>query len=174
MSPATARILAVLVAPAGILVGAVLLVLRLHFQPARVPPYALATDSGQPSSAQPLLRGPGSRFEIEATPTIEVQGAVTARAFLVRSPGTSGGMDAGDDVRAWRVPMEIGRDGSVHVAGPVDALFAGVPPGEWEVVLAVGRPEMLPNNPRELLERGNADGGAAAWRVVRERVRLGP
>jgi hypothetical protein len=172
LSPAGARILAVLVAPAAVLVAAILLLLRLHFQPARVPPYSLVTDGGQGLS--PVLLRPGSRFELEATPAIEAQGALTARAFLVRSPAASSGTDAGEEVRPWRVPMEIGRDGSVHVAGPVDALFAGVPPGEWEVVLAVGRPEMLPNNPRELLEYGGPDGGAAAWRVIRERVRLGP
>jgi hypothetical protein len=154
------KLLAALVAPAGALVAVVLLVLRLHLQPLSVPPYTFATD-GEVASARP-----GAMFELEAQPAIEVQGAVTARAFLV--PGAGKG-----DVMSWQVPMEIGRDGSVHVAGKVDALFAGVPPGDWVIAIVIGRPELLPSDPRQLLEGGAADAGSAAWRVVRKRVRLG-
>jgi hypothetical protein len=153
-----------LVAPAGVLVAVVLLVLRLHFQPLSVPPYAFAPDRER----EVAVARPGARFELEAVPTIEVQGAVTARAFLVPGAGA-----AGTDVRSWQVPMEIGRDGSVHVEGKVDALFAGVPPGDWVVALVVGRPETLSADPRQLLAGGAADASAAAWRVVRKRVRVG-
>ena len=187
-----------LVAPTAVLVAGVLLALRLHFQPADVPRYVLARprdggEAGDARNAPATALAPGSRFELEAQPSVEVQGAVTARAFLVPLPpprlrpadagaedrGTSGEWRERREWRAWRVPMEIGRDGSVHVAGPVDSLFAGVPPGEWEIVLAVGRPEMLPNDERELLRAaggeehgGEEDAGARAWRIVRERILL--
>jgi hypothetical protein len=157
------KLLAALVAPAGALVAVVLLVLRLHLQPLSVPRYTFVAD-GDVASARDVR--PGARFELEAVPAIEVQGAVTARAFLV--PGAGKG-----DVMSWQVPMEIGRDGSVHVAGNVDALFAGVPPGDWVIAIVIGRPETLPADPHQLLAGGAEDAGSAAWRVVRKRVRLG-
>jgi hypothetical protein len=162
------KLLAALVAPAGVAVAVLLLALRLHFQPPSVPVYTFTGGGG----ADVALARPGSQFELEAVPALEVQGAVTARAFLV--PALPLEPTSGTDVKPWPVPMEIGRDGSVHVAGNVDALFAGVPPGDWVIVIAVGRPEMLPGDPRQLLAGGAADAGAAAWRVVRKRVRLGP
>jgi hypothetical protein len=133
-----------------------MLTLRLHFEPPTVPTYELLGDAGDV-----VVLERGSRFAMEVAPSLEVQGAITSRAFLVR----------GTEILPWKAPLEIGREGSVHVEGRVDALFAGVPPGEWDVVLAVGRPEMLPNDPREVLRSGPADGGAA-WRLVRQRIRL--
>ncbi len=168
MTSAKSRLAAVLVAPAGIAVAAVLLVLRLHFQPVTVPAYAIV--DAAPGRVVSLAHG--GRFEIEAAPSLEVQGAVTARAFLVRVTSWDGGAPPRPEVLPWKVPLEIVRDGSAHLAGPVDALFAGVPRGEWEVVLVVGRPELLPNDPRELLRGGVVDGGSAAFSLVRERVML--
>jgi hypothetical protein len=57
----------------------------------------------------------------------------------------------------------------------VDALFAGVPAGPWEVAIAVGRPETLPTAPRDILRArdGGAAGADAAWRLVRQRIVLG-
>lgn|ERR1700690_3204360 len=150
--------LAILVVPAAVGVAAVLLALRLHFQPPTVPPYVL----GAPVDLT-VLR-PGGRFELELRPTATVTGAVGARAFLVRQA----------EVRPWEPSFEVARDGSVRVGGTVDALFAGVPPGDWEVDVAVGRPETLPTAPKDILRARDADGdaGMAAWRLVRERIRL--
>jgi hypothetical protein len=92
-----------------------------------------------------------------------VTGAVAVRGFLLR----------GDEVRPWDPPFEVSRDGSVRVSGPVDALFKGVPAGEWEVALAVGRPEALPTAPRDVLRARDPDAGSQAWRLLRRRVVLG-
>jgi hypothetical protein len=151
-----------LVAAAG-LVTALLLYFRMRLEPPTVPTYELgsapggvvATDGGE------IVVRRGGRFAMAAEPMGVVQGAVAARVFLVR----------GDDVQAWDPPFEVDRDGSVHIEGKVDQLFAGVPPGPWEVALVVGRPETLPTA-RDLLHAHDAGGGHAPWQVVRERIVL--
>jgi hypothetical protein len=151
--------LALLVVPAAVCVTGALLALRLHFQPPTVPPYTLADPDGIT-----VLR-PGGRFEVDILPAAPVAGAVGARAFLVR----------GSEVRPWDPQFEVTRDGSAHLSGTVDTLFAGVSPGDWEIDVAVGRPETLPTAPRDILRGRDADvdAGMAAWRLVRKRVRLG-
>jgi hypothetical protein len=151
------RIVALSILPGAVLVAAVLLGLRLHFQPPTVPEYALVANGDTET-----LR-PGGRFEIEVRPLGPVTGAVGARAFLLR----------GDAVRPWDPPFVVDRDGSVRIAGPVASLFAGVPAGEWEVAVAVGRPEMLPTAPKDVLRAREPHAGDAAWRLVRRRVLLG-
>jgi hypothetical protein len=144
--------------PAAVAVAGALLALRLHFQPPTVPPYAIASASDE------LSVRPGGRFEIDIRPAVPVTGAVGARAFLLR----------GNVVRPWDPPVDVARDGSVRIAGSVDTLFANVPPGPWEIVVAVGRPETLPTAPQDVLRRFGADvdAGAAAWRLVRRGIRL--
>jgi hypothetical protein len=149
---------ALLLVPTAIAVAAGLVALRLHFQPPTVPTYVVK----EASDTEVALQA-GDRFEIAAQPTAPVQGAIAARGFLIR----------GDEVRAWDPPFSVATDGSVRISGPVDALFRGVPPGAWEVAVAVGRPELLPTAPRDVLSRRADDGGPAGWRLVRERVRLG-
>ncbi len=151
--------LAALVVPAAVVVAGALLALRLHFQPPTVPPYTIAAPGGV------TVLPPGGHFELDVHPTAPVTGAVGARAFLVR----------GTDVRAWDPPFEVSRDGSAHIGGAVDTLFAGVPPGDWELDVAVGRPETLPTAPNDVLRArsSDVDAGVAAWRLVRERIRLG-
>jgi hypothetical protein len=152
------RLVAVLLVPAATLVAAALLVLRMHVEPPTVPTYALASATAE----EPVQLAPGARFEIEARPTQEVTGAIAARAFLLR----------GDEVRPWNPVIEVERDGTVRVSGAVEKLFAGVPAGEWEVALAVGRPESLPTAPHDVLRARNPDAGSEAWRLVRRRVVL--
>jgi hypothetical protein len=158
------RILPVLVLPLAILVAAALLVLRLHFQPPTVPAYVSVPSATAPP-ATPLVMRPGTSFVMDLQPLGPVQGAIGARAFLLRD----------DTVRPWNVSFVVARDGSVRIAGPTDALFAGVPAGEWEIAVAVGRPENLPTTARDVLRarEAMADAGAAAWHLVVERVRLG-
>jgi hypothetical protein len=165
-TPRPSSILALLLVPAAAVVAGTLLALRLHFQPPTVPPYTLV-DRGE---SQPLVGG--GRFEVTVRPTAEVKGAVGARAFLLR--GRGGGPDT--EVRPWDPPVLVARDGSVRIAGSVDVLFAGVPAGEWEIALAIGRPETLPTAPKDILRAraADTDAGPAAWRLVRERIRLAP
>jgi hypothetical protein len=150
-----------LLVPAATVAAGALIALRMHFEPPTVPPYTLA------GAADGVLLAPGARFEVDLRPTAPVTGAVAARAFLVR----------GGEVRPWDPPFSVSTDGSVRISGTVGALFAGVPAGEWEIAVAVGRPEVLPTAPRDVLRARAEDGrhpeAAAAWHLVRERVRLG-
>jgi hypothetical protein len=149
--------LALLVVPAAVAVAGVLIALRLHFEPPVVPPYTLVGTDGVTRLEH------GERFEFEVRPTGPVTGAVGARGFLLR----------GQEVRPWDPPFRVERDGSVRIAGPVTAIFAGAPLGEWEIAVAVGRPETLPTAPRDILRARDADGGTTAWRLVRARIVLG-
>ena len=150
---------AVLLVSLAVAVAAGLLLLRLHFQPPTVPVYALVPSPG----GGEVVLSHGGDFTVVARPEGLVAGAVAARGFLVR----------GADVRPWDPPFEVTRDGAVRIAGKVDVLFAGVPDGPWEVALAVGRPENLPTAPSDVLHPGAPEGsGAAAWRLLRERIRL--
>jgi hypothetical protein len=147
---------------AAILVTATLLVLRLRMEPPTVPSYALA--NAEADGGAMVLRA-GGRFRLAVEPSGMVTGAVGARGFLLR----------GDVVQAWDPPFTVDRDGSIHLDGPVETLFAGVAPGPWEVAVAVGRPETLPTAPRDVLRARDAGVGAgdAPWHLVREHVVLG-
>jgi hypothetical protein len=147
----------VLLVGAAVLGAVVLLVLRMRMEPPTVPEYVLEGDAGA------LELHPGERFRIDVDPMGQVVGAIGARGFLIR----------GEEVRPWDPPFEVARDGSVHLAGSVDALFPGVPPGPWELAVAVGRPENLPTAPRDILRAREGGPAHAAWRLVRESIVLG-
>jgi hypothetical protein len=157
-----ARLVALLLVPLAIAVAGALLLLRLYFQPPTVPRYILA-GSGSDAAEAALLRG--ARFELTLQPVEPVVGAVGARAFLLR----------GSEVRPWEPPFEVGRDGSVRIEGRVDTLFANVPPGDWELAIAVGRPETLPTAPRDILRArgGSSDAGPAPWQLVLQQIKVG-
>jgi hypothetical protein len=177
------RLVVVALLPTAALAAAALIALRLHFQPPTVPEYRAAGLLGGGSAADDdgsehaLARG--GRFDLELRPSAPARGAIGARAFLL-GPGEMGQVDAGmsreqwERVRPWDPPMSVDRDGTVHIDGPVDRLFAGVPAGSWEVAVAVGRPEVLPTAPRDVMaERLRDRGPDAAWRLVSLHVRLG-
>ncbi len=159
-----ARVVAVVLVGAALIATAALLLLRLHFQPPTVPRYELADAAAGGERGLELERS--ATYSMVLRPTGPVAGAIGARAFLLRD----------DIVRPWDVPFTIERDGSVRLAGKVDLLFHWIPAGPWEVAVAVGRPENLPTAPRDIVRaRDGANGtGAAAWRLVRQRVWLGP
>ncbi len=162
--PATRKAAALLLVPSAAVVAAALVGLRLHFQPPTVPRYNLSF-AGVPSDAGPAKEIPltrGGRLEIDLRPEAAITGAVGARGFLLR----------GDEVRAWDPPFSVAIDGVVRIAGPVDELFAGVPQGPWEVAVAVGRPEVLPTAPRDVLRRRSDDPVRAGWHLVHSRIRL--
>ena len=149
--------IALALVPAAAAVAVALVSLRLHFQPPSVPAFAVA---GAQPDAVPLAAG--GNFELELRPLGPVAGAIAARGFLLR----------GDTVRPWDPPFSVSRDGTVRIAGAVDTLFAGVPPGPWEVAVAVGRPETLPTAPSDILRARGEQPENAGWRLVRERVVL--
>ncbi len=154
-----ARVVSLLLLSTAVAGAGALLLFRLHFQPPTVPAYELAEAA---TGEREVMRG--GAFVMDLRPTGPVLGAVAARAFLVHD----------DVVRPWIVPFTAQRDGSVEIAGGVDSLFSGVPAGSWEIAVAVGRPENLPTDPREILRARTGDGGgAAAWHLVRERIRWG-
>lgn len=149
------RIVALVLVPAAVALAVVMLVMRMRLEPPTVPAYVLV-EGGPPVLSR------GERFEMVVDPTGQVTGAIGVHAFLIQD----------DTVRSWDPPVEVERGGTVRIDGPVDQLFAGVPAGEWDVAVAVGRPETLPTAPIDVLRARGADGGAAAWRLVRMHVRL--
>ena len=64
-------------------------------------------------------------------------GAIAARGFLLR----------GDTVRPWDPPFSVDGDGTVHIAGAVDVLFAGVPAGLVGSRGRRGAPRDAPHRP---------------------------
>ena len=149
--------IALVLVPGATAVAVALVSLRLHFQPPTVPTFAVADARDEVTLAA------GGQFQLELRPTAPVIGAIAARGFLLR----------GDTVRAWDPPFSVARDGTVQISGAVDVLFAGVPPGSWEVAVAVGRPETLPTAPGDVLRARAAQPDSVSWRLVRERVVLG-
>jgi hypothetical protein len=157
------NLLALALVPGAGLVAVGLFLLRMHFQPPTVPAFAIARPvdtlalDGLPLTA-------GQQFALEVHPTGPVRGAIAARGFLLR----------GDEIRPWSVPFSVDVDGTVRIDGPVDALFAGVPAGAWDVAVVIGRPETLPTTPNDVLRAAHAteDLPDLSWRLVRERVFL--
>ncbi len=152
--------------PGAAVVAVALVGLRLHFQPPTVPDFAIVRDA---VASDERSLAPGDRFSLEIRPGATLEGAIAARGFLLR----------GEEARAWDAPFTVGTDGAVRVEGPVDALFAGVPGGAWEVAILVGRPETLPTAPKDVLRARDAaeaksPASTASWRLVRERIFLRP
>jgi hypothetical protein len=154
--------------PSAIVMAAGLILLRLHFQPPTVPRYEMTflrtpeTPSGPITPAEELALPESAELEIEIHPTAPVRGAVGARAFLLR----------GDELRPWDPPFTAALDGSIRIAGRVDELFRTVPRGSWDVAVAVGRPEVLPTVPHDILQRRDHDPMEAGWHLVHKRIRL--
>jgi hypothetical protein len=61
----------------------------------------------------------------------------------------------------------------MHLEADASALFAGVPAGDWDLAIAVGRPEMLPRAPSDALRPPPAGAQGAPWFLVRQRVHFG-
>jgi len=151
------KLVALLLVPAAVAVAGFLLYIRLRLEPPTVPGFALEGDGGVTTVRH------GELFVMTVRPLAPAAGAIGARAFLLRA----------DEVRPWTAPYSVALDGTVTVSGPVDVLFEGVPPGEWEVAIAVGRPETLPTAPRDILRARDAGADDAAWRLVRQRIAIG-
>ena len=140
----------------AVVAAAALVALRLHFQPPLVPLYALAADD---AGAEERIV-PDASFSVVILPAAPVEGAVGLRGFLLR----------GEEVRPWDPPFVVDRDGTIHVTGRTDTIFAGVPDGPWEMAFAVGRPEVLPTAPLDVLRTRANDPAEAGWHLVRKRI----
>ncbi|XXX80813.1 hypothetical protein WMF30_18830 [Sorangium sp. So ce134] len=148
--------------------------LALLSAPAPVPAYVVSVAGGEAgqrsangdASAPGIARlGQGSRLEIALRPATRVEGPVAVRAFLI----------AGDKALPWDVRAEVSAQGAARIAGDTAALFRGVPEGEWEIAIAIGRPEALPDTPEGLAGGPRTEGEMSnAFRVLRVKVRLLP
>jgi hypothetical protein len=162
------NVLPLLVVAGAIVTAVALLALRVRIQPPTVPPYVLeGADGGIETRGETaaVALAPGQLFEMDVEPEGMVTGAVGARAFLIR--------EESDEARVWEAPFEVAKDGSVHLAGKVEKLFDGVPPGAWDVAVVVGRPETLPTSPRDAVHVRDGGPAEAAWRLVERRIVLG-
>jgi hypothetical protein len=150
------RMVALLLVPGAALVATVMLVLRVKVQPLTIPPYSIAE-----SSTTELH--PGGQFLLQLDPRGPLTGAVMAKAFLLR----------GTQLQAWQPVFDVDKDGTIRVMGPIDTLFAGVPAGEWELDVVVGRPEQLPRSPDDAMKGRDTQVSGGAWQLLHELVRVG-
>ncbi len=102
----------------------------------------------------------GRDFEMVLHPKEAIEGEIAVRTFLVRD----------GRARPWNAPIEISPKRTVRIAGDVEALF-GDRRGDVEILVAIGRPDALPETPEAAL-RAKADHNAR-WRLLRARVTLG-
>ncbi|AUX41650.1 uncharacterized protein SOCE26_030720 [Sorangium cellulosum] len=121
-----------------------------------------AANGGAPATAR---LGPGSRVEIALRPATRVEGPVAVRGFLIQ----------GGTARPWDVRADVSEQGSARIEGDTETLFQGVPEGEWEIALAIGRPEALPKDPADVLRAlQQEDPRTSALRLLRLKVLLLP
>ncbi|WP_164018023.1 hypothetical protein [Pyxidicoccus trucidator] len=155
-------------AVAALAAAAAVLLLALPREAPPLPGYTLSVSSEQAVRAGatepevPRL-GPGSRLDVLLRPEQAVEGPVEVRAFLLRS----------GEARAWSPLLERSPEGAVRIRGPVEALLP-LPPGEWTLAIAVGRPGTLPEAPGEVLarvEEGRAP-EAGTWRLLTRKFLL--
>jgi hypothetical protein len=149
------RTVALLLVPGAALLAVVMLVLRVHVQPLTVPPYVIAAGDSTELHA-------GGQFSLQLDPRGPLTGAVGARAFLTQ----------GAQIRDWDPVFVVDKDGTIHVAGPVDKVFPGVPAGDWELDVVVGRPELLPRSAQDALKGHDVDISGGSWHLLHERIRI--
>lgn len=150
------RVAALVLAPGGVLVAVVLLVLRLNVEPLAIPPYSIAAGA-------PTQLAPGSTYTLEIDPKGALTGAIAAHGFLMR----------GNEVRQWEPLFAVDKDGTMHVQGPVDTLFKDVPAGAWDLYVVVGRPELMPRSLNDALKGLDAGAGPSAWTLLHQSITLG-
>ncbi|WP_437541170.1 hypothetical protein WME97_26345 [Sorangium sp. So ce367] len=137
-----------------------------------VPAYAMTLAGGEvrersaSSGAGATARlGPGSRLEITLRPATRVDGPVAVRAFLIQ----------GETARPWDVHADLSEQGAARIEGETETLFPGVPEGEWEIAIAIGRPAALPDSTAGLADaRSSKAEKDNKFRVLRFNVLLLP
>lgn len=126
----------------GLALAAALAAVLFIPRPSALPEYSIVIAGGEqvvrgdPQAAHrtPII-GPGSRLSIVIRPEKKLEGAIEARAFLMRDGAA----------RVWSPPIEISSAGAVRIEGTREQLFAGVPAGRWEIVVALSRPRDAPS-----------------------------
>ncbi len=141
--------------------AAVLMLLRSP-GPDALPPYDLVVSGGESGvralTVQEVPKlAPGSRLEVVLRPATRTEGPLVVR----------GAMRKGNDIRSWSPSVETDPDGAARIAGTRETLFADTPGGRWTLLIAVGRPDVLPSSASELfrLEAGEDPAGARLQRV---------
>lgn len=136
-----------------------------------VPAYAMTLAGGEvsersaSSGADATARlGPGSRLEITLRPATRVDGPVAVRAFLIQ----------GETARPWDVHADLSEQGAARIEGDTETLFPGVPEGEWEIALAIGRPAALPDSAAEVRAPRPSEKKDKPFRILRFKVLLLP
>ncbi|WP_437911412.1 hypothetical protein WME73_27035 [Sorangium sp. So ce302] len=137
-----------------------------------VPAYAMTLAGGEvrarsaSSGADATARlGPGSRLEITLRPATRVDGPVAVRAFLIQ----------GETARPWDVHADLSEQGAARIEGDTETLFPGVPEGEWEIAIAIGRPAALPDSAAGLADaRPSEEEKDNKFRILRFNVLLLP
>ncbi|WP_438037595.1 hypothetical protein [Sorangium sp. So ce128] len=137
-----------------------------------VPAYAMTLAGGEvrersaSSGADATARlGPGSRLEITLRPATRVDGPVAVRAFLIQ----------GETARPWDVHADLSEQGAARIEGDTETLFPGVPEGEWEIAIAIGRPAALPDSAAGLAHaRPSEEEKDNKFRILRFNVLLLP
>ncbi|WP_437274585.1 hypothetical protein WME90_25385 [Sorangium sp. So ce375] len=138
-----------------------------------VPAYAMTLAGGEVSERSAgshadtpatARLGPGSRLEIALRPSTRVDGPIAVRAFLIQ----------GEAARPWDVQADVSDQGAARIEGDTETLFRGVPEGEWEIAIAIGRPAALPDGAAGVVDARPHDGKDSTFRVLRFKVLLLP
>jgi hypothetical protein len=152
------------------LAAAALVVLAVYPRgPGPLPGYALTLTGGEqelrgtdPSAGRTRPRfGPDARVRLALHPATPVAGPMEVHVFLVAG-GKARAIDARASVDA----------GTVLIEGDARTLLR-VPPGEWDLVVALGRPGQVPDTPAALEQSLGAGAmEAPGWRLFREPVEV--
>lgn len=160
--------------PALAAAAVLLLLLRPLDGLAPLPAFQMEVSGGRKavrgSEEHAVLRvGQGDGVTLVLRPATAVRGAVAARVFVV-GPDGKGPPGVWPDITPKAAP-DVSPDGAIRITGLGPAL-AALPPGTYRLVVAVGRPEALPNAPP-----GAAPSGAATadmWILERTVERVAP
>lgn len=94
--------------------------------------YEVAPPRGN-SPGVPVLTTAESRMDVALSPVGEIKGPVALRGVALINPGTG-------RAYPWHVDLVPTRNNEIFLSGKRIELFPGVPAGEWDVYIAVGRP----------------------------------
>ena len=125
------------------------------------PLYAMSMPRGG-GSGLPNLSTPDARLEAALTPIGRIQGPVAFRGALLIHPESG-------RAQPWHLQLQPTRRNEFFLSGTRAELFPGVPSGEWDMLIAVGRPgsPLSEDELRSLADKGlNGDHQVLKQRVV--------
>jgi hypothetical protein len=126
-------------------------------------PYVRPGDA--PSTEAVSLRG-DARVHLMLRPETAVAGPLTVRSYLV----------VNGVVRPWTVPVEVGPNGTLRIAGLHRSMFEAVADGACDLVVVIGRRDTFPTEDRvrERIAARERSGGPEGLRIVALPLILGP